>query len=157
MKNRIQTYFTSFTYQTIFLYDAVRYKDLLHDVYADLSDVLKSSGDICAIVYCLERTMCDDLSVHLSQNGISCAGKSLFITQLAIACFTTIIHFVFRNSFIIFSAIPALFLSSLISPYFFSPLPFLSSSVSLLNYCLVSIDFDLFLMLFSCFQLIMQG
>lgn len=126
MKNRIQTYFTSFTYQTIFLYDAVRYKDLLHDVYADLSDVLKSSGDICAIVYCLERTMCDDLSVHLSQNGISCAGKSLFITQLAIACFTTIIHFVFRNSFIIFSAIPALFLSSLISPYFFSPLPFLS-------------------------------
>ncbi|KAM5547180.1 ATP-dependent DNA helicase Q-like 3 [Rosa sericea] len=55
------------------IYYEVRYKDLLHDVYADLSDVLKSSGDICAIVYCLERTMCDYLSVHLSQNGISCA------------------------------------------------------------------------------------
>ncbi|CAB4318496.1 unnamed protein product [Prunus armeniaca] len=51
----------------------VRYKDLLDDVYADLSDVLKSSGDVCAIVYCLERTMCDDLSAHLSKNGISCA------------------------------------------------------------------------------------
>ncbi|XP_024181897.1 ATP-dependent DNA helicase Q-like 3 isoform X3 [Rosa chinensis] len=55
------------------IYYEVRYKDLLHNVYADLSDVLKSSGDICAIVYCLERTMCDYLSVHLSQNGISCA------------------------------------------------------------------------------------
>ncbi|XP_034224352.1 ATP-dependent DNA helicase Q-like 3 isoform X2 [Prunus dulcis] len=51
----------------------VRYKDLLDDVYADLCDVLKSSGDVCAIVYCLERTMCDDLSAHLSKNGISCA------------------------------------------------------------------------------------
>lgn len=61
-----------------FLYNAVRYKDLLDDVYADLCDVLKSSGDVCAIVYCLERTMCDDLSAHLSKNGISCAGKSLF-------------------------------------------------------------------------------
>lgn len=51
----------------------VRYKDLLDDVYADLSGVLKSSGDVCAIVYCLERTMCDELSAHLSQSGISCA------------------------------------------------------------------------------------
>ncbi|XP_009337199.2 ATP-dependent DNA helicase Q-like 3 isoform X1 [Pyrus x bretschneideri] len=51
----------------------VRYKDLLDDVYADLSGVLKSSGDVCAIVYCLERTMCDELSAHLSRSGISCA------------------------------------------------------------------------------------
>ncbi|KAM2723447.1 hypothetical protein EV1_026407 [Malus domestica] len=51
----------------------VRYKDLLDDVYADMSGVLKSSGDVCAIVYCLERTMCDELSAHLSQSGISCA------------------------------------------------------------------------------------
>ncbi|KAL5547169.1 hypothetical protein UlMin_006856, partial [Ulmus minor] len=44
--------------------------------------VLKSSfnrpniyyeGDVCSIVYCLDRTTCDDLSNHLSQNGISCA------------------------------------------------------------------------------------
>ena len=57
------------------LNDAVRYKDLLGDAYADLSYLLKSSGDVCAIVYCLERTACDDLSAHLSKSGISCAGK----------------------------------------------------------------------------------
>lgn len=57
------------------LYGTVRYKDLLDDAYNDLSNLLKSSGDVCAIVYCLERTTCDDLSGHLSKNGISCAGK----------------------------------------------------------------------------------
>lgn len=55
------------------IYYEVRYKDLLGDAYADLSDLLKSSGDVCAIVYCLERTACDDLSAHLSKSGISCA------------------------------------------------------------------------------------
>ncbi|KAF7826911.1 ATP-dependent DNA helicase Q-like 3 isoform X1 [Senna tora] len=55
------------------IYYEVRYKDLLDDAYADLSNMLKSKGDVCAIVYCLERSMCDDLSAHLSQNGISCA------------------------------------------------------------------------------------
>uniref|UniRef100_A0A2N9I5F3 ATP-dependent DNA helicase n=1 Tax=Fagus sylvatica TaxID=28930 RepID=A0A2N9I5F3_FAGSY len=58
-------------------YEGIRYssnKDLLGDAYADLSDLLKSSGDVCAIVYCLERTACDDLSAHLSKSGISCAG-----------------------------------------------------------------------------------
>lgn len=34
-------------------------------------------GDVCAIIYCLERSMCDDLSAHLSQSGISCAGDML--------------------------------------------------------------------------------
>ena len=57
------------------LNDAVRYKDLLVDAYADLSDLLKSYGDVCGIVYCLERTTCDDLSANLSKSGISCAGK----------------------------------------------------------------------------------
>ncbi|KAA3474520.1 ATP-dependent DNA helicase Q-like 3 [Gossypium australe] len=56
------------------IYYEVRYKDLMDDAYADLCDVLKSAGDVCAIVYCLERTTCDDLSTHLSKNGISCAG-----------------------------------------------------------------------------------
>ncbi|KAH1232296.1 ATP-dependent DNA helicase Q-like 3 [Glycine max] len=56
------------------IYYEVRYKDLLDDAYADLSNTLKSLGDVCAIVYCLERSMCDDLSTNLSQNGISCAG-----------------------------------------------------------------------------------
>ncbi|XP_043720318.1 ATP-dependent DNA helicase Q-like 3 [Telopea speciosissima] len=51
----------------------VRYKDLLDDVYVDLSNLLKSSGDVCSIVYCLERTTCDYLSAHLSKNGFSCA------------------------------------------------------------------------------------
>ncbi|KAI3842520.1 hypothetical protein MKX03_034386 [Papaver bracteatum] len=51
----------------------VRYKDLLDDVYADLSKQLKSDGDVCAIVYCLERTTCEDLSAHLLENGISSA------------------------------------------------------------------------------------
>ncbi|KAL4329143.1 hypothetical protein HN51_036138 [Arachis hypogaea] len=55
------------------IYYEVRYKDLLDDAYADLSNTLKSKGDVCAIVYCLERSMCDELSAHLSQNGISCA------------------------------------------------------------------------------------
>lgn len=51
----------------------VRYKDLLDDVYADLSKLLKSCGNVCGIVYCLERTTCDELSAHLSKNGISSA------------------------------------------------------------------------------------
>ncbi|XP_027366408.1 ATP-dependent DNA helicase Q-like 3 isoform X2 [Abrus precatorius] len=55
------------------IYYEVRYKDLLDNAYADLSNTLKSMGEICAIVYCLERSMCDDLSTHLSQSGISCA------------------------------------------------------------------------------------
>lgn len=55
------------------IYYEVRYKDLLDDAYADLSNLLKSEGNVCAIVYCLERTTCDALSVHLSNSGISCA------------------------------------------------------------------------------------
>ncbi|KAK6237253.1 hypothetical protein QUC31_002722 [Theobroma cacao] len=55
------------------IYYEVRYKDLLDDGYADLCNVLKSAGDVCGIVYCLERATCDDLSTHLSRNGISCA------------------------------------------------------------------------------------
>ncbi|XP_019415167.1 PREDICTED: ATP-dependent DNA helicase Q-like 3 isoform X9 [Lupinus angustifolius] len=55
------------------IYYEVRYKDLLDDAYADLSNTIKSMGDVCAIVYCLERSMCDDLSLRLSHNGISCA------------------------------------------------------------------------------------
>ncbi|KAJ6736897.1 DNA HELICASE RECQ FAMILY MEMBER [Salix viminalis] len=55
------------------IYYEVRYKDLLDDVYTDISSVLKSCGDVCAIVYCLERTTCDGLSAHLSKNGISSA------------------------------------------------------------------------------------
>ncbi|XP_038702652.1 ATP-dependent DNA helicase Q-like 3 [Tripterygium wilfordii] len=62
---------SSFNRSNIFY--EVRYKDLLDDVYSDLSNVLKSRGDVCGIVYCLERTACDDLSVHLCKNGISCA------------------------------------------------------------------------------------
>ncbi|XP_024017198.1 ATP-dependent DNA helicase Q-like 3 [Morus notabilis] len=55
------------------IYYEVRYKDLLDNAYADLSNLLKSEGDVCAIVYCLERTTCDALSAHLSNSGISCA------------------------------------------------------------------------------------
>ncbi|KAL6331037.1 hypothetical protein AAG906_009465 [Vitis piasezkii] len=55
------------------IYYEVRYKDLLDDVYADLSKLLKSCGNVCGIVYCLERTTCDELSAHLSKNGISSA------------------------------------------------------------------------------------
>uniref|UniRef100_A0A0E0GDN3 DNA 3'-5' helicase n=1 Tax=Oryza nivara TaxID=4536 RepID=A0A0E0GDN3_ORYNI len=51
----------------------VRYKDLLDDVYSDISNLLKSSGNVCSIVYCLERAVCDDLTMHLSQQGISSA------------------------------------------------------------------------------------
>ncbi|XP_023635447.1 ATP-dependent DNA helicase Q-like 3 [Capsella rubella] len=49
----------------------VRYKDLLDNAYNDLGNLLKSCGNICAIIYCLERTTCDDLSVHLTSIGIS--------------------------------------------------------------------------------------
>ncbi|XP_028767361.1 ATP-dependent DNA helicase Q-like 3 isoform X2 [Neltuma alba] len=55
------------------IYYEVRYKDLLEDAYTDLSNMLKSKGNVCAIVYCLERSTCDDLAAHLMQNGISCA------------------------------------------------------------------------------------
>ncbi|KAG8367262.1 hypothetical protein BUALT_Bualt16G0054200 [Buddleja alternifolia] len=55
------------------IYYEVRYKDLLDDPYSDICNYLKSYGNICAIVYCLERTSCDDLAIHLSKNGISCA------------------------------------------------------------------------------------
>lgn len=58
-------------------YTAVRYKDLLVDSYADLCGVFKSCGDVCGIIYCLERSACDALAAHLSSYGISCAGKSL--------------------------------------------------------------------------------
>ncbi|RCV08616.1 hypothetical protein SETIT_1G340900v2 [Setaria italica] len=51
----------------------VRYKDLLDDVYSDISNLLKSSGNVCSIIYCLERAACDDLCMHLSQQGISSA------------------------------------------------------------------------------------
>uniref|UniRef100_A0A0A0LES3 ATP-dependent DNA helicase n=2 Tax=Cucumis sativus TaxID=3659 RepID=A0A0A0LES3_CUCSA len=55
------------------IYYEVRYKDLLDDPLADLCNQLKSSGDVCAIIYCLERAMCDQLSVYLAKYGISCA------------------------------------------------------------------------------------
>ncbi|CAA7035695.1 unnamed protein product [Microthlaspi erraticum] len=51
----------------------VRYKDLIDNAYTDLCNLLKSCGNICAIIYCLERTACDDLSLHLSSTGISSA------------------------------------------------------------------------------------
>ncbi|KAK8921144.1 ATP-dependent DNA helicase Q-like 3 [Platanthera zijinensis] len=62
---------TSFNRPNIFY--EVRFKDLLNDVYTDLSNLLKSSGEVCSIIYCLERSTCDDLSSHLSKNGISSA------------------------------------------------------------------------------------
>lgn len=55
------------------IYYEVRYKDLLEDPYADVGNLFKSCGNVCAIVYCLERTTCDDLATHLSKIGISCA------------------------------------------------------------------------------------
>ncbi|KAI3842514.1 hypothetical protein MKX03_034380 [Papaver bracteatum] len=55
------------------IYYEVRYKDLLEDVYSDMSNQFKSSGNACGIIYCLERTACDDLSAHLLKTGISCA------------------------------------------------------------------------------------
>uniref|UniRef100_A0A5B7BZP2 DNA 3'-5' helicase n=1 Tax=Davidia involucrata TaxID=16924 RepID=A0A5B7BZP2_DAVIN len=55
------------------IYYEVRYKDLLDDPYVDLTNLLKSCGHVCAIIYCLERTTCDDLAAHLSKSGISCA------------------------------------------------------------------------------------
>ncbi|KAH0894117.1 LOW QUALITY PROTEIN: hypothetical protein HID58_056546, partial [Brassica napus] len=45
----------------------VRYKDLIDNAYTDFH------VEICAIIYCLERTTCDDLSLHLSSTGISSA------------------------------------------------------------------------------------
>jgi hypothetical protein len=50
---------------------------LLDDTYVDLSNILKSKGNVCEIVYYLEHSMCDELSAHLSQSGISCAGNIL--------------------------------------------------------------------------------
>ncbi|XP_022154639.1 ATP-dependent DNA helicase Q-like 3 isoform X3 [Momordica charantia] len=55
------------------IYYEVRFKDLLDDPLADLSNQLKSSGDVCAIIYCLERATCDQLAANLTKNDISCA------------------------------------------------------------------------------------
>lgn len=55
------------------IYYEVRYKDLIEDPYADLCNLLKSSGNVCAIIYCLERATCEDLASHLSNSGITCA------------------------------------------------------------------------------------
>ncbi|XP_042004325.1 ATP-dependent DNA helicase Q-like 3 isoform X2 [Salvia splendens] len=55
------------------IYYEVRYKDLMDDPYSDICNYLKSCGNVCAIVYCLERTACDDLAVHLSAQGIPCS------------------------------------------------------------------------------------
>ncbi|KAL2532700.1 ATP-dependent DNA helicase Q-like 3 [Abeliophyllum distichum] len=55
------------------IYYEVRYKDLLDNPHADLCNFLKSFGNVCAIVYCLERKASDDLAAHLSKNGISCS------------------------------------------------------------------------------------
>uniref|UniRef100_A0A7C9EJK4 ATP-dependent DNA helicase n=2 Tax=Opuntia streptacantha TaxID=393608 RepID=A0A7C9EJK4_OPUST len=55
------------------IYYEVRYKDLLDDAFADLCGVIKSFGNVCGIVYCLERSACDALAAHLSSNGVSCA------------------------------------------------------------------------------------
>ncbi|WOH11353.1 hypothetical protein DCAR_0830835 [Daucus carota subsp. sativus] len=55
------------------IYYEVRYKDLLEDPYADLGNLFKSCGNVCAIIYCLERSTCDDLATHLSKIGINCA------------------------------------------------------------------------------------
>lgn len=66
------------TYLIIYLHFAVRYKDLLDDPYADVCKLLKSCGNVCAIIYCLERTMCDDLAIHITSSGISCAGNEWF-------------------------------------------------------------------------------
>ncbi|XP_020090219.1 ATP-dependent DNA helicase Q-like 3 isoform X1 [Ananas comosus] len=51
----------------------VRYKDLLDDPYADMSNLLKSCGNVCSIIYCLERSTCDDLNRHLDKQGIPSA------------------------------------------------------------------------------------
>ncbi|KAG2291316.1 hypothetical protein Bca52824_037985 [Brassica carinata] len=48
-------------------------QNLIDNAYTDLCNLLKSCGNICAIIYCLERTTCDDLSLHLSSTGISSA------------------------------------------------------------------------------------
>ncbi|OIT03537.1 PREDICTED: ATP-dependent DNA helicase Q-like 3 [Nicotiana attenuata] len=55
------------------IYYEVRYKDLLDDPFDDVCKLLKSCGNVCAIIYCLERTMCDDLATHLTSSSISCA------------------------------------------------------------------------------------
>lgn len=55
------------------IYYEVRYKDLLDDTYADICGLIKSCGDVCGIIYCLERSACDALAAHLSTNDISCA------------------------------------------------------------------------------------
>lgn len=50
----------------------------MEDPYADVGNLFKSCGNVCAIVYCLERTTCDDLATHLSKIGINCAGNWMF-------------------------------------------------------------------------------
>ncbi|KAG0467536.1 hypothetical protein HPP92_019116 [Vanilla planifolia] len=55
------------------IYYEVRFKDLLGNAYTDLLSLLQSSGEVCSIIYCLERSTCEDLASHLLKNGISSA------------------------------------------------------------------------------------
>ncbi|KAI3852778.1 hypothetical protein MKW92_026392 [Papaver armeniacum] len=48
-------------------------KDIVESLCLQDPLELKSNGDVCTIVYCLERTTCEDLSAHLLENGITSA------------------------------------------------------------------------------------
>lgn len=62
----------------------VRYKDLLKDSYKDLRELLISSPDECAIVYCHSKDTCNDIGARLSKDGLSCRGNVSHIYQISL-------------------------------------------------------------------------
>ncbi|KAF3792341.1 ATP-dependent DNA helicase Q-like 3 [Nymphaea thermarum] len=64
----------------------VRYKDLVDDVYLDLSNLLKSSGAVCSIIYCLERSTCNALSAYLSKDGFHCGAYHAGLSDKVRTC-----------------------------------------------------------------------
>lgn len=63
----------------------VRYKDLLKDSYKDLRELLISTPDDCAIVYCHSKDTCNDIGARLSKDGLSCRGNVSHIHQISLS------------------------------------------------------------------------
>lgn len=54
---------------------------MLKDSYKDLRELLISTPDDCAIVYCHSKDTCNDIGARLSKDGLSCRGNVSHIYQ----------------------------------------------------------------------------
>lgn len=57
---------------------------MLKDSYKDLRELLISTPDECAIVYCHSKDTCNDIGARLSKDGLSCRGNVSHIYQISL-------------------------------------------------------------------------